>query len=265
MHLEVRRRRRAMPAVDRRLDAPLDQLVADLGDHDEVAELAVVDAHERADLEAARRWTCASPAPMSRSRVSSACAPGACTTAEPDRVAPRAFVERADLERRLVPVVDLHVLGARGVSARQLALAAACATRTTQQSVPPFLKKPCTESAVYSSRPYRTISTNSSQFARRVGSFIGPPSRCPTNPVMRVSAIAIGGGTADSFGARVRVDRRRPHLRPPRVVDLAVDARDLAEPDVTFFVLHVEDVVDGPVEVVRDVTRSPGTAARADR
>jgi hypothetical protein len=27
-------------------------------------------------------------------------------------------------------------------------------------------------------------------------------------------------------------------------VDLAVDACDLAQPDVAFFVLHVEDVVD---------------------
>src|SRR4029077_1930643 len=37
-------------------------------------------------------------------------------------------------------------------------------------------------------------------------------------------------------------------------VDLAVDPRDLAEPDVTFFVFHIEDVIDGPVEVVGDVT-----------
>src|ERR1700742_309900 len=36
-------------------------------------------------------------------------------------------------------------------------------------------------------------------------------------------------------------------------VDLAVDPRDLAQPDVTLFVLHVEDVAFGPVEVVRDV------------
>jgi hypothetical protein len=33
-------------------------------------------------------------------------------------------------------------------------------------------------------------------------------------------------------------------LTPPGFVDLAVHARDLAEPDVTFFVLHVEDIVD---------------------
>ncbi len=36
-------------------------------------------------------------------------------------------------------------------------------------------------------------------------------------------------------------------------VDLAVDPRDLSKPDVPFFVFHVEDVVDRPVKVVRDV------------
>ena len=43
-------------------------------------------------------------------------------------------------------------------------------------------------------------------------------------------------------------------LPPTRFVDLAIDARDLAKPDVTLFVFHVEDVVDRPVEVVRDVS-----------
>ena len=36
-------------------------------------------------------------------------------------------------------------------------------------------------------------------------------------------------------------------------VDLAVHARDLTQPDVTFFVLHIEDVVERPMEVIRDV------------
>ena len=36
-------------------------------------------------------------------------------------------------------------------------------------------------------------------------------------------------------------------------VDLAVDARDLAEPDVTLLVFHVEDGVLRPVKVIRDV------------
>jgi hypothetical protein len=44
-----------------------------------------------------------------------------------------------------------------------------------------------------------------------------------------------------------------PSLPTTRFVDLAVDPRDLAKPDVSFFVFHVEDVVDGPVKVVRDV------------
>src|ERR1700685_1610689 len=43
-------------------------------------------------------------------------------------------------------------------------------------------------------------------------------------------------------------------LTTPRFVDLAVDARDLAKPDVTLFVFHVEDVVHRPVEVVGDVS-----------
>jgi hypothetical protein len=33
-------------------------------------------------------------------------------------------------------------------------------------------------------------------------------------------------------------------LTAPGFVDLAVHAGDLAQPDVAFFVLHVEDVVD---------------------
>src|SRR6185503_15524311 len=47
---------------------------------------------------------------------------------------------------------------------------------------------------------------------------------------------------------------RKPLLSTTGFVDLAVDARDFAEPDVAFFVFHVEDVVDCPVEVVRDVS-----------
>jgi hypothetical protein len=66
--------------------------------------------------------------------------------AHPDRVAPAALVERADLERRLVPVVELDVLGRRRVVD-----AGRLPGRTTQQSVPPFLKNPYTESEVYES------------------------------------------------------------------------------------------------------------------
>jgi hypothetical protein len=33
-------------------------------------------------------------------------------------------------------------------------------------------------------------------------------------------------------------------LATTRFVDLAVDTRDLAKPDVTLFVFHVEDVVE---------------------
>jgi len=42
-------------------------------------------------------------------------------------------------------------------------------------------------------------------------------------------------------------------LTPTCFVDLAIDARDFSEPDVTFFVFHIEDVVDRPMEVIRDV------------
>ncbi len=38
-----------------------------------------------------------------------------------------------------------------------------------------------------------------------------------------------------------------------RFVYLAVDASDLAEPDVALVVLHVEQVVERPVKVIRDV------------
>src|SRR5215813_13792857 len=41
----------------------------------------------------------------------------------------------------------------------------------------------------------------------------------------------------------------------PRLVDLLVDARDLSQPDVPLLVLHREDVVELPVEVVGDVGR----------
>ncbi len=36
-------------------------------------------------------------------------------------------------------------------------------------------------------------------------------------------------------------------------VDLAVDARDLTQPDVPLVVLHVQDVVERPMEVIRNV------------
>jgi hypothetical protein len=43
-------------------------------------------------------------------------------------------------------------------------------------------------------------------------------------------------------------------LTPSCFVDLAVHSRDFTQPDVSFFVLHIEDVVDRPVKVVRDVS-----------
>ena len=40
---------------------------------------------------------------------------------------------------------------------------------------------------------------------------------------------------------------------PAGIVDLTIDSRDFSEPDMTFFVFHIEDVVDGPMEVISDV------------
>ena len=37
------------------------------------------------------------------------------------------------------------------------------------------------------------------------------------------------------------------------IVDLAVNARDLPQPDVALVVLHIQDVVERPVEVIGDV------------
>ena len=73
-------------------------------------------------------------------------------------------------------------------------MGAQCATRTTQHSVPPFLKKPNTESCMYDSFVVPKCSTNSPHVVSRVASFIGPFWVSPTKPVMRVFAIEIGGG-----------------------------------------------------------------------
>src|SRR5688500_5102859 len=59
-------------------------------------------------------------------------------------------------------------------------------------------------------------------------------------------------GARGSADGRMRIAARLS-LAAPCFVDLAVHPRDLAKPDVTFFVFHVEDVVEGPVKVVRDV------------
>jgi len=52
---------------------------------------------------------------------------------------------------------------------------------------------------------------------------------------------------------RMAVYFRNRELAPTGFVDLAIHARDLAKPDVTLFVFHVEDVVDGPVKVIGNV------------
>jgi hypothetical protein len=118
-HLEVGRRRRLVLAVDRRRARPLEPLVGDLGDHDVVRVLAVVDPDQRADLE---------PAGLADVRLAGAdlevtgqqrARARGVDALEPDVVSPLALVERADLERRLVPVVDLDVIGARRVVDRR--------------------------------------------------------------------------------------------------------------------------------------------------
>src|SRR4051812_42364257 len=62
-------------------------------------------------------------------------------------------------------------------------------------------------------------------------------------------------GARGSADGRMRIVPAISYLSAPaRFVDLAVDARDLAKPRVALFVFHVEDVIDGPVEMVGDVT-----------
>src|SRR5690242_9591279 len=60
-------------------------------------------------------------------------------------------------------------------------------------------------------------------------------------------------GALGSAVGRMRMFIQEP-LSTSSFVDLAVDSSNLAEPHVTFFVLHVEDVVDRPMKVVRDVS-----------
>src|SRR6266850_3586439 len=67
-------------------------------------------------------------------------------------------------------------------------------------------------------------------------------------------------GARGSADGRMRIAIVNPSgsvvqpLAPASLVDLAVDPRDLAKPEVALFVFHVEDVVGRPVEVVRDVS-----------
>ncbi len=39
-----------------------------------------------------------------------------------------------------------------------------------------------------------------------------------------------------------------------RGVDLAVDFRNLAHPDLALFVFHIEDIFERPVKMVRDIS-----------
>src|SRR5213596_374427 len=60
-------------------------------------------------------------------------------------------------------------------------------------------------------------------------------------------------GALGSADGRMRIAVILKSSATTRFVDLAVHARDLAKPDVPLFVFHVEDVVECPMEVVRDV------------
>jgi hypothetical protein len=106
-HLEVGRRGRAVAAIDGRLDAPLDELVADLP----------------------------------RSRVSNACAPGACTQRNqivlPHAPSLSARILIAGLSQSSACACSAH---AAWSSAGSWPFGAQCATRTTQHSVPPLRK-----------------------------------------------------------------------------------------------------------------------------
>ncbi len=39
----------------------------------------------------------------------------------------------------------------------------------------------------------------------------------------------------------------------PRLIDLFIDFRDFFNPNLTLSVLHRQDVIDGPMEMIRDV------------
>src|SRR5262245_18095666 len=111
----------------------------------------------------------------------------------------------------------------------------------------------------------------------RRGTSSGPRCAMPMKPATRVSArsrptcsgSAKAGYTPGGLRSgpspmsalpcrgRPRSDQCCPHVPSStalaRLVDLLVDASDLAKPHVPLLVLHVEDVVEGPVKVVRDV------------
>src|SRR5688572_28373929 len=60
-------------------------------------------------------------------------------------------------------------------------------------------------------------------------------------------------GSADGRMRKLLIAALPSYLAPACFVDLAIHSRDLAKPDVTLFVFHVEGVVERPMKVVRDV------------
>src|SRR5438445_1425578 len=115
------------------------------------------------------------------------------------------------------------------------------------------------------------MSRNSFHPPSSTGSSSGPFAANPTNPATRVSdtvsGLARGSSAAGytpggriSLTALIVVRSSSGSLLPtysltalPGFVDLFVDPRNFTQPDMPLVVLHVQDVVERPVKVIRDV------------
>ena len=113
-----------MTAIDRRLRAPAQYLLTDLGDDDKVLVLPVEDTYQGADFEAA----CAVDVSLTRTNIEvlgqETLGALIVIALDPDLVAPSAFIERADLETILLPVVLYDPLrGSRVLQVRHAVVA----------------------------------------------------------------------------------------------------------------------------------------------
>src|SRR5205814_5409116 len=113
--LEIGRSRRPILPDDRRRRRPADRAILDFGDDHVIGVFTIVDADQRAALEALD----AVHARLARADLEiereQRARGGGLLEADPDVVAPAPLVERANAERRLVPGVLDQELGARGV------------------------------------------------------------------------------------------------------------------------------------------------------
>src|SRR6185312_13607521 len=187
--------------------------------------------------------------------------------ADPDVVAPPAFVHRAHAQGRLVPTVLDHALGARRILRPELDLAVGARTGAMRDAHDVTGRPAVQEEAFDGARQVAVVgvpvdveelvpAAEQRRLVHRTAR--GEPHETGHPRVRhgeRLGARLVGGGV---YAGWPNLSHRSHGLVTllallPGFVDLAIDPRYLTQPDVSFVVLHSQDVVERPMEVVRDI------------